>query len=258
MSLKKRISIFFPFRSFHNQKFDWRVALFFILPFVFNLLILLILNKITAFWAETIKFFLSNMEIEGTILYTKYRLSDSIFYLPYLDLVADMPDAQIWWLTILITLILFVISFFLSETWTPLKYFLRIFIIILWLTLLFFLNFPVAFPYNIALYTKSGFLQIISMLFATPWIYALTYYMYGYGVFKKIGLTLFVLIYLIILAPFQYFINALIIHYYSLLFMPALFLFAGLLINVFSVIAFYAYGLSLEKLYPKYKPGAIK
>ena len=124
---------------------------------------------------------------------------------------------------------------------------------ILWFTQIYFYFSPQSFPYDIAVYTKSGFLQILALLLATPWIYCFTYYVYGYQVMSKIALTALALNYLIILAPLQYLLNAILIHQFSLLFLPVLYFFAGLLINIFSIISFYAYGISLEHRYPKYK-----
>ena len=124
---------------------------------------------------------------------------------------------------------------------------------IIWFTQIYFYFSPATFPYDIAVYTRSGFLQILALLLATPWIYCLTYYIYGYQVISKVALTALALNYLIILAPLQYLLNAIIIHQFSLLFLPVLYFFAGLLINIFSIISFYAYGISLEHRYPKYK-----
>ena len=254
MSLnKKTISIVFPFRSFHNQKFDIKVTLFFLLPPIFNVLILGFLNQIMQCWGYILQYGLSKILSVGTVIYTQYTIFHVEFFLPSIVLSAEAPNPKIWWTTLIVTLLLLLLSMFIKNAFVPFKYILRSFIMIIWFTQIYFYFSPATFPYDIAVYTRSGFLQILALLLATPWIYCLTYYIYGYQVISKVALTALALNYLIILAPLQYLLNAIIIHQFSLLFLPVLYFFAGLLINIFSIISFYAYGISLEHRYPKYK-----
>jgi hypothetical protein len=250
---EKGISIFFPFRSFHNQEFNQRLFVFFLIPVVFNLIILLLLKNITQFWSEVINFFLSKLSFDFNILYTQYFLFDFSFLVPSIDLSASVPDAMNWWSYIVVSVIVFLLSFLIPDKYTPLIYYIRSFIMMLWFTLIFCFFYPASFPYKIALFTKTGFLQIISLLFATPWIYCLTYYMFGYRVVRKIIISSLALIYFIILAPFQYMMSACLINLYSVALMPALYIYAGLMINIFAAVALFAYGVSLEQIYTKYK-----
>lgn len=247
------ISIVFPFRSFHNQKFDWRVCLFFLLPPTFNGIVLCSLNQIMQGWGFVMQYGLSKLTAVGTVIYTQYSIFHVEFLLPSVVLSADPPNTPVWWSTILATSTLFFLSFFIKHAYTPFKYFLRFFMMIVWCTALYFYIAPHSFPYDIAIYTKSGFLQILALLLATPWIYCFTYYVYGYRFVSKIAITALTLNYLIILAPFQYLLNAFLIHQFSLMMMPVLYFFTGLLMNIISIVAFYAYGISMEHSYPKYK-----
>lgn len=253
MSSKNGINIIFPFRSFHNQTFSLNLSLFFILPILFNVLVLVNLAHITDFWGVVLNFFITKLQLNAEILQINYTLFNVNFMIPSIDLYADLPNAEIWWSSIVISILLFIFSFFLSDAFTPLKYFLRVMVSILWIVQLFFLFYPASFPYNIRIYSLNGFMQILSLLFATPWIYAFTYYLFGYDLIKKFLITILVLSYFIVLAPFQYLLNSVIIYHYSLLFMPLLYLFAGLLLNIFSIVAFYAYGMSLIFTAPKFK-----
>jgi hypothetical protein len=125
--------------------------------------------------------------------------------------------------------------------------------VLVFFTILFFWFFPGRFPYNIEQYTKTGLLQTLGLLFATPWIYGFTYYMYSYRILRKIMITSLAVVYFIILGPFQYLLNACLIHLYSPLLMPLLHLYIGLLLNIFACIGFYAYGVSLENIFKKFK-----
>ena len=253
MSNKKGISIVFPFRSFHNQEFNGKVCLFFLLPPFFNLIILANLNQIMQAWGYFIQYGLSKLTSSGTVIYTEYSIFHVEFFLPSIVLSANTPSAALYGYTLSITAVLFLLTFLIKNTYMPVKFFLRSFIALIWFTQFYFYVHPTGFPYDIAIYTKSGFLQILALLLATPWIYCLTYYVYSYRVVSKVALTILVLNYLIILAPFQYLLNAVLIHQFSLLFMPVLYFFSGLLINILSIVAFYAYGISMEHKYPKYK-----
>ncbi len=253
MSYKKGIAITFPFRSFHNQDFNYKVCLFFLLPPLFNVAIIVCLNHIMQVWGFIIKYGLSKLAETGAVIYIQYSIFHVDFFIPSLVLSAAPPNEEVWWYTTFLTIGLFLLSFLIKNSFTPFKYYLRSSLIIVWCTQIYFYLQPTSFPYDIAIYTKSGFLQILALLLATPWIYCLTYYVYGYRFISKMALTALVLNYLIILAPFQYLLNAILIHQFSLILMPVLFFFAGLLINILSIVAFYAYGISMEHDYPKYK-----
>lgn len=253
MKEKKGISIFFPFRAFHNQEFNQRLFIFFLIPLVFNLATLFSLNIISKFWGVIINFFLTKLPFEFSVLYTKYFLFYYSFLVPSINLAASPPDAIAWWSYLVISVVVFLLSFLISDKYTPLIYYTRTFCVMLWFILIFFFFFPARFPYEISLFTKTGFLQNISLLFATPWIYCFTYYMFGYRAKRKIIITSVTLIYFIILAPFQYMINACLIHFYSLVLMPILYVYFGLMVNIFAAVALFAYGVSLEQIYTKYK-----
>ena len=253
MSTKKSIAITFPFRSFHNQAFDYKVGLFFLLPPLFNFVVIACLNDIMQGWGFIMQYGLSKLTSAGAVTYIQYSIFHVDFFLPSLVLPAAAPSAEVWWYTTCITIGLFLLSFLIKTSFTPFKYYFRSAIILVWCTQVYFYIEPTGFPYDIAIYTRNGFLQIFALLIATPWIFCLTYYVYGYRFISKIALTALVLNYLIILAPFQYLFNAILIHQFSLILMPFLFFFAGLLMNILAIVAFYAYGISMEHRYPKYK-----
>lgn len=253
MKEKRAINVFFPFRSFHNQAFNWKVAVQFFIPPVLNIVTLFSLKYITLGWGKTLAFLLKKLEMGGNVVYTQYYIFNTYFSIPSISMPADNPDAVVWWYFLIISLGLLFISFFMPERYTPLIYFLRTIIFVLFCSLVFFLVYPTSFPYNIYLFTKTGFLQVISILFGLPWIYCLTYYLFNYKSLKKIGITLFVLIYFILMAPLQYLICACLIHLFSLFIMPVLYVYAGLLLNVFSAVAFFAYGVSIQQTYEKFK-----
>ncbi|MGQ3887982.1 hypothetical protein ACQUW5_02985 [Legionella sp. CNM-1927-20] len=249
---KKRISIFFPFRAFHNQDFNFKVLIFLFLPLLFNGITLYLLPYITAFWGIVFDFFLNELGFANSVLYTKYTLFNFDFILPSITLSAGSPSAILWFFTLVLILVLFLLSFLISEPFTPLKYLFRAFLFVLATSLLYFYISPAYFPYDIEIYTRVGMMQILSLLFFIPWIFALTYYLFGYKFIRKIVMTAIVLIYFIIFGPFQNLLSAYIIHKFSLLYMSVLYIFFGLLIDIFILIAFYGFALSIEPRLLKY------
>jgi hypothetical protein len=252
MNTKKGISIYFPFRSFHNQAINYKVILAFLIPPIFNWITLFFLDEITQFWSFVLQFFLNKFSFDATIQYTQYYIFNTFFSIPHISMPADFPDGITWWYALFFTSMLFWVTFLISEKYTPIIYFLRTIVVVICCSLIFSLVYANGFPYTISQYTKSGFLQIISILFGLPWIYALTYYLFSYQYIDKIIVTSLVILYFILLAPFQYLLNACLIHIYSLILMPILYIYSGLLLNIFSAVAFFAYGLSLEGFKPKY------
>lgn len=255
MKKEKKMVIIFPFRSFHNQHFDIKTAAFLFLPLGFNIITLKTLAYITQFWGFVLTFYLSKLNYSGDIVYSKYTLFHTPFLLPAINIESNLPSVTQWSATFFFTSGLFLLTFLFRDAYTPLKYFVRAFVLLIWITQLFMLIFPNSFVYNIFFYTKSGFMQILSLLFIIPWIFLISYYLFGYRFLSKVTITFFTLSYFIILAPFQYLLNACLINMFSLLAMPVLFFFAGLMINIMAMIAFCTYGLSKEPLHNKYKKG---
>ena len=79
-----------------------------------------------------------------------------------------------------------------------------------------------------------------------PLVLAMIYFIFDFSLLRKLGLTLVVMLHLAVLIPFQFVIHAYIIHRFSLLFMPILFMLFGLLLEVSVGIAFYGWAMSWQ------------
>jgi hypothetical protein len=202
-----------------------------------------------------LEYYLPRLGYSGNIIYSKYSLFHSFFLLPAINIEGSLPSVTLWWAAIFFTIGIFLLSFLIRDAFTPLKYFLRVFVILIWITQLYIMIFPGGFMYTIFFYTKSGFMQILSLLFVIPWIFLISYYFFGYRFMNKIVITFITLLYFIVLAPFQYLLNACLINIFSLMLMPPLFFYAGLMIDILAIVAFCSYGVSKEPLYHKYKKG---
>ena len=88
--------------------------------------------------------------------------------------------------------------------------------------------------------------MLVGMAFIAivPIVYGLTYYIFGVSLIKKLSITLITMLYLGLVIPLQYIAHAYLVHTFSLVYMPILFLMFGLMIDVFLLIAFYAWAMS--------------
>ncbi|MBE9516644.1 MAG: hypothetical protein IME93_06665 [Proteobacteria bacterium] len=171
-------------------------------------------------------------------------------YTPYLKLGAATPTNMEWSVSVIITVITLIISFFLSERFIPVAYLLRALVFIQTISIIFFLFFSNYFPYSLASYHAVMMLAGLIFVGLVPLVYGLIYYIFDERLTKKIWLTTLTMFHLLLLIPLQYFAHAYLIHKFSLMYMPILFLMFGLMIDVFVLIAFYSWGMSWEGAHP--------
>lgn len=153
----------------------------------------------------------------------------------------QVPDFSIWAGTALMTGVAFILSFRLNDEKLPLKYLVRILCVVQAAALLFFLLAPTQFPYTVAHHmddlVKVGYVLILM----TPVMLALGYYLLNVGVAVKIVHTILILAYFVCMIPYQIVLHALILHHFSLLFMPLLFICFGPVFDVLIFVALYSW-----------------
>ncbi len=165
-------------------------------------------------------------------------------YTPYAQLGAAVPNAEQWNTAVILTACILVISFLLPDRFTPLAYLLRALALIHAISIAFFTWWPQYYPYSLAGYHALMMLAGMAFIAIVPVVYGLTYFIFDVSLLKKLALTLITMLYLGLVIPLQYFAQLYLIHRFSLLYMPVLFLMFGLMIDVFLLIAFYAWAMS--------------
>jgi hypothetical protein len=78
-----------------------------------------------------------------------------------------------------------------------------------------------------------------------PFLFALTYYIFDFGLLKKAFLTALTMIYLALFLPFQVLLQALVLQK-TVLFMPLLYIIFGMPVSVLLIIAFYSWGMTWQ------------
>jgi hypothetical protein len=161
----------------------------------------------------------------------------------YLRIQDGLVDPAIFWASALATALLFFATLFLSERFTPLLYLFRGILLVQTSALFFFGFFAARFAQD-----SSSFLAGLSdigmaMIVLTPLFMGLTYYIFNFGILKKLILTLLIMAHLIIWVPVQLLLHSYILQR-SILFMPVLYIFFGVALDVMIIISFYAWGMS--------------
>lgn len=163
---------------------------------------------------------------------------------PYLDLTAGVPDGGAWWMALLLTTLTVLISFIIPRRHMPVIYLLRALAFIQTCSLAYFAINPASFPYTVSDYQSGMLMAGLFVISLVPVLLGATYYIFDFGLPKKLFLTVITMFYLSVLIPMQYLVHVYLIQQYSMLFMPVLFFFFGLPLDIFVFIAFYAWGMS--------------
>ena len=165
------------------------------------------------------------------------------FAIPFPKMQGIAPDAWTWWITTAVVCLLYVASYFFPKKLTPVTYFLRAVLFIQVTALLYFLLIPARFPHTPDSYMEGLVSYRIALISAVPALFGLTYYIFKFGLIKKIALTILTMSYLSLFLPVQILLQATVLEK-SVLFMPVLYIVFGLPVDILIILAFYSWGMS--------------
>jgi len=154
------------------------------------------------------------------------------------------PDAFVLWTTFALVIAVVLASCYLPEWALPIAYVLRAGCVVQAVALLVFFLWPASFPYDSPQHLRDICALSVAFMGLVPWIHALTYYIFDFGILRKIALTAYTVLFLACYAPVKILVHAYVLDRFSLLFMPILFLAFGVALDVFILIALYAWGMS--------------
>lgn len=216
-----------------------------LLPPLFNAILWFLRHDIGAGWQVIFAVWMAWLDLPGKIVMEAVRLpADLILRVPVPHVPAAVPDTTIWLATLAATVAILAASFRIGDDYVPLRYLLRLVVVIQVTSLLCFAIFPATFPYTAKSHMRDGLLLTTLLLVITPWLHALTYYVFGFSLVQKVALTGLTLIYFVVLAPIQYLLHAWLMHHLSLMILPILYLLFGVLMDMLMLIALYAWGMS--------------
>lgn len=195
-------------------------------------------------WGHALAMLVEN-GVPGRVVMTLYQPFGGMEVgVPSLALSAALPSGMLWMVTLIGTVLLFAISFLLPDRMVPLAYAIRALVGVQASALAVFLLWPESFPYSLTSYLQGMSVTGLAIASASIPVLGLTYYIQDVSWLHKLGLTVVVLAHSVVLVPLQYVAHGLLLHDGSLLFMPVLYLFFGVPLHVFSLVALFAWGMS--------------
>jgi hypothetical protein len=214
------------------------------LALILSCLWLAILPAVGRFWGLIFNYWTHALGFKSVVMMAPQHWGRYIhFSLPYVNMAAGPPDPYTWWITAVLTLLIFAVTYGISEENLPWIYLLRFLALIHGTALVYFVFAAARFPHDLSSYTV-GMLYFGSILIAlVPPILGFTYFLFDFSLLKKIGLAVLAGGYLALFLPFQYMLHVYVLHR-SILFMPVLYFAFGPFVDVLVFVSLYSWGMS--------------
>jgi hypothetical protein len=212
--------------------------------FVFSFIWVVLLPALCRFWNHLLALSLRFLPLSGTLEVATHHFSNSYrLDIPYLRIYSVLPSLWTWSLTGSITLLLFAATFLLPRHLVPIIYLSRAILLVQGTSLFYFALWPVRFPHAPDSYMEAVVSSGIGLISVIPLLFALTYYIFDFGLWKKALLTTLTIVHLTVFLPFQVVLQAMVLQI-TVLFMPALYIIFGMPVDVLLIIAWYSWGMT--------------
>ncbi len=202
------------------------------------------LPAICRLWARMLAFGIPRLGLDARLdVMTWHPVALYRVDMPLLRLEAGPMTSQMFWLSLALTVLLFALTWLLPDRMLPIAYLVRAILLIHSSALFFFAFFAARFPHDATSYTSGLMTTGAALISLVPLILGFTYYIFDFGVVRKLALTVIVIAHLTVFLPIQVLLHARIIQA-SVLFMPVLYLVFGLALEIMVLISFYAWAMS--------------
>jgi hypothetical protein len=168
----------------------------------------------------------------------------TVLVLPEAIIDGPQPSTPTVILNAVALLVLLIVSFIISVEKAPLRYFLRLIVLLHGMSVVYHALPGRELPYDVGGYVSGLLAAGVTVIALVPVVLSLTHWLFDFGVARKLGLALGVMAYLYVLIPFKYALHAIILHVGGMIYLPILFVLFGLPIEVMIFIAFYGWGMS--------------
>ena len=202
------------------------------------------LPRLCRMWAYALGNGMKLLALHTELGLTEHHITPYIrFVIPFPKMEGIAPDAWTWWSTAAAVCLLYAASYLFPKKLTPVTYLLRAVLLIQITALLYFLLIPARFPHTPDSYMEGLVSYGVALISSIPALFGLTYYIFKFGLVKKIALTTLTMSYLSIFLPVQILLQAMVLEK-SVLFMPILYIVFGLPVDILIILAFYSWGMS--------------
>ena len=214
-----------------------------VLPVLFVGLLWLFLPMVFELWSAIFNFWMQHIYHSG-IGHAPVSILGQDLSIPYPVMDAEAPSQALVRMNLLVCVIAFAVSFLIPMVGAPLTYLLRTILLIQGSASLDRMLAPDFFPYTLKVYMLGAMTQCVYMLFLIPLILAVVYYIFDFSLWRKFLLTVMLLAFFLIAVPCQYMLHAYLIHEFTLLFLPLMYMMFGIVMDVLMFVSIYAYGMS--------------
>jgi hypothetical protein len=166
------------------------------------------------------------------------------FTLPVVAALTPLPDVRVLWIAGLVALAVLLLSFLLPDRFTPLRYFLRLLVLVQATAIGFFGFARSPFPYRLEDHVFILLTAGLVVMGLVPLVLGLTLHVFDLALWRKVLLTVLLLAHLALFIPLNALVHVWLILRGTAVLMPVLFLVFGLLLDVFIFVTFYGWALS--------------
>ncbi len=222
----------------------WLMAQAIVLPVLLCGLLFWAKPLLLDFWRNCILFWSGGLDVP---FFRSTQLNEAGQYALVLSgagSAAPLPTPTIMLVTAVVTVLAFLLSLGMKYESFPLKYPLRIVCTIQAVALVYFWLTPAVFPYTIARHSEELLTIGYVVILTTPVMLAMGYYILNQSLLAKLGYTLLILGFLVIMVPHQVLVQALIMQHLSVLFMPVLYICFGAVFDALVFVALYSWAAS--------------
>jgi hypothetical protein len=215
-----------------------------LLVLLFSFAWIVLLPWLCRMWRYVLENGMKILGLHAELGLTEHHITPYIrFVIPFPKMEGIAPDAWTWWSTAAVVCLLYVASYFFPKKLTPVTYFLRAVLFVQVTALLYFLLIPARFPHTPDSYMEGLVSYRIALISGVPALFGLSYYIFEFGLIKKIALTTLTMSYLSLFLPVEILLQAMVLEK-SVLFMPILYIIFGLPVDILIIVAFYSWGMS--------------
>lgn len=163
---------------------------------------------------------------------------------PHWDLAFAAPGPGLLAAVGLGTVVGLVLSRGLPERWRPGVYLARAALLVQLSAVVYFALWGDHFPYTLGDYLHGMVATGLAITTATPLVLGLTLHIQDLSLAQKAAATALAVGYSVVLVPIQYALHGLVLHAGTAVWMPVVYLFLGVPLHVFALVALYAWAMS--------------
>lgn len=166
------------------------------------------------------------------------------FTLPVVATLTPLPDGRVIGIAALASGAVFLLSFLLPQRFIPLRYFLRLLVLVQGSAILFFALARDPFPYRLEDHVFLLLSAGLVVMGLAPLLLGLTLHVFDLALWRKLLLSVLLLAHLAVFVPLNALVHVWLVMHGTAILMPVLFLVFGLLLDVFVFVTFYGWALS--------------